>query len=438
MKLNPTFNLAVEAVDGETTSFRSFRSIGSVTMGEIGWTVTVLVLLLGYFTPVSFSTMVLVAWLSVLALFSLVKVAREIPKAFYLLQWLCVGLLCMAALLLNVFNEYGGGYALRVLIPVAGIYLLVGVLDEKPPKCAESLFYGVSTVGLALLLAIWAAQPTFYAHMGGVDKSGDLAPLLYGALDKNWTALFVFLYFAYSIKGGKRLGVCLGLAYPLAYLGRQYLMMLAFLLIAVFLLRVRGGRLEHGIGSVLKHPFALLALFVVGGVGIAVLSYVWVNYVIPTGLVAYKTGLNDGSNAMRMSSINYVLSRIANDVAFLYRGFDQSIFDVLGINTEEMGYGDTYYVMGLYRLVQPHNEVINMLAKEGLLFSLLYYGAVSNVLSRLIESKLDVAVLISFMLGCLFLHQMFTCQTLMLLVFVLASAEKPKRRTGRGKLSTLS
>ena len=101
MKLNPTFNLAVEAVDGETTSFRSFRSIGSVTMGEIGWTVTVLVLLLGYFTPVSFSTMVLAAWLSVLALFSLVKVAREIPKAFSLLQWLCVGLLCMAALLLN-------------------------------------------------------------------------------------------------------------------------------------------------------------------------------------------------------------------------------------------------------------------------------------------------------------------------------------------------
>ena len=398
-----------------------FQKTGSLTMGEIGWVATVLLLLFGFFTPISFPPSVFYAWLAVIALLSFIKISSGVPKTFGAGQWFCLGLLCLAGIALYYFNEYGGGYALRVLVVVIGAYLLIGVLDVAPPRYAESLFYGVASVLLALMLIFWVLQPSLFAHMGGVDKSDDLAPLIYGELDKNWTALFVFLYFAYSIKGRKKIGIFLGLAYPFAYMGRQYLMMLAFLLVAFFLMRVRKGYLEHGISAALSKPTILLILFAASGIIVSVLSYLWVTYVIPTGIVGYKTGLNDGSNAMRMASINYVINRVCSDSAFLYRGFDQSVFNALGINTVETGYGKTYYIMGLYRLVQPHNEVINMLVKEGLIFTVLYYGAVSNILAKLVDSRLNATILISFLIGCLFLHQMFTCQTLLLLIFVLAS-----------------
>lgn len=400
------------------------KAVGALTMGEFGWLVTVLFLIFGYFTPVAFSAISFIVWFSIVALLALAQTGGGISDTFSFFQWLCLCFLCFAAVWLAAFSEYGGGYALKLLVVILGVYFLVGVLGAKPPRCAASLFYGVSTAALMLMLAIWVLQPTFFAHFGGVDKTGDLAPLLYGALDKNWTAVFVFLYVAYSTKYRRKVGLALGLLYPLAYFGRQYLLMLAFLLVAISILRVGGGRFELKITATLRKPLAIFVLFIASGIIIAILSHVWVTYIIPRGIVAYKAGLNDGSNAIRMSSIDYVLDVISGDPSFIYRGYDQEIFSVLGINTDD--FAATYYVGGLYRLVQPHNEVINMLVKEGLIFTLLYYGAVSNILAKYAETLFDVAITISFMLGCLFLHEMFTCQTLLLLVFVLASAGRER------------
>ena len=111
--------------------------------------------------------------------------------------------------------------------------------------------------------------------------------------------------------------------------------------------------------------------------------------------------------------------------AFIVRGYDDSLFSALGINEHDTSIDATYYVDGLYRLVQPHNEVINMLVREGVLFTIVYYLAVSQVISRVIKDRYDVALLLAFMLGSMFLHQMFTCQTLVLLIFVMASESKP-------------
>lgn len=395
--------------------------LSSVSLADLGWDLTVLFLAVGFFTPIGFSAQAFCVWFALLAVCALAQIKSGLAKLISPGQWLCLGALSLITLLLAALNEYGGGYAAKVLLSVFGLHLLVGVLGDRTPRHAESIFYFVFTCAISLTLITWVRNPEYYATFAGVSKASDLAPLFYGALDKNWAALIVFLYWVYSVKTRKKLGICIGLGYPFAYLGRQYVMMLGFIVFAGVCMRIKKGRFETSIVQALRKPRILFCLFLLGGAFIAVLSYLWVTYVIPLGVVAYKTGLNDGSNAIRMSSIQYVLGLMIKDPAFFVRGFDSSIYTELGINPEETGLEVTYYVYGLYRLVQPHNEVINMLVKEGLVFTVAYYASVSNVLSGLIRSRMNATIIFSFLLGCLFLHQMFTCQTLILLVFVLAS-----------------
>ena len=417
-----TFRLS-HICDSQYSPSPSFSNFG---LKDVAWGSTALFLIVGYFSPLKFSLKVYAFWLFVLVALSapaILKLVRN--RALDVKKFIYPALLCFMSLAFFLFNGYGAGYAIKVTCFVFGIYLLLELFGTKVPRWVENAFFYCATLGLAITLVIYVSNPEAFAYFGGVNKANDLAPLIYGALDKNRTALVVFIYFAYSLKNKRVLGILIGLGYPLAYFGRQYVMMLACFLVVLIILRILKPKVEDKCISFIQKPYIVFALFFLATLATILLTFYWVNYVIPLGVVEYKQGLNDGSNAMRMSSNAHVINIMLQDPTFLVRGFDDSIFNALGINQQNYSKSATYYVDGLYRLVQPHNDVINMLVREGLLFTLVYYLSISQIVGKTVKNRYEVALLLSFLLGSMFLHLMFTCQTLVLFVFVMACESKP-------------
>lgn len=61
-----------------------------------------------------------------------------------------------------------------------------------------------------------------------------------------------------------------------------------------------------------------------------------------------------------------------------------------------------------------------MLVKEGAAFTIVYFIALAVLLSRFARSFEDLAMVGGYMLGSVFLHEMFITQSLLMLAFVLA------------------
>lgn len=398
-------------------------TLSKIDMRTCGWTLSGLYLLLGYFTPLAFNSTGLVVYSLLMVMTSLVHIAGEKKRHGGLSAILFLfGLLILAFAVSYIFSPYGHSTGLRMTLFLLDATILIGILRVQDCGFEAKWFYNLSTIGLIAIFSIFIIRPTFFMDYGGAHKTiDDLSPLLWGAADKNRTALFVFLYFAYSVKHRKRIGIALSLAYPLFYLGRQYLIMV-FLLV-LFLLVASRLRMPELLSNLFNGKTYFI-YFITSAVAVSLFSSFWVGVVMAGGVGEYKSGWNDSSNAVRMSSIQYVSEEMASDSSYIVYGLDSDIFKVLGISQDDTRRGQTYYVNGLYRLVQPHQEVLNTLLKEGILMTLSIYGLISCLLSTTVRDRFDRATVLAYLLGSLTLHEMFINQSLMLLLFVLCSRSK--------------
>lgn len=415
------------------------RSLPAATMSQVAWFLTSVYLCLGFLTPIGFGSSSILAFSAILIVAALAFIAGGRPIDLTLGQIGMILLVPVMAVLIRLYSPYGATNAIKLALVLCAVAVLLAVCDPADSSVGAAVFYAVSSVVLAATFLMYIANPDFFADFSGVQRTADdLSPVLYGAADKNRTALFVFLYFCFSLKRKKLVGIALSLLYPAVYAGRQYLMMMAIVVVVLVIAKILGVPADKR--SIRISPVWFFSFFAVAMVLMVEFSRYWIREVIPTGLVEYKTGLNDHSNALRTVSIDFIATHVADNPHFLFYGYDARIFEVLGINIGDTRAGSTFYVDGIYRLVQPHQEVLNVLVKEGAAFTIVYFAALAVLLSRFTRSFEDLAMVGGYMVGSIFLHEMFITQSLLMLAFVLAQPSeasfpplwRPRRAQGSG------
>lgn len=322
-------------------------------------------------------------------------------------------------------SPYSTMQLLRVCLLAATCFLLFRVIpweSEERTKGALGVFLWLSTLVIGVLFVGRILIPDIFLNhaitLGLLGADG--APFLPGAQDKNYTSLFVFLSFTLSWKRKFAPGVCLGLLYPLVYPGRQYVLTVV-LFIAVDLFLNRGkGAIQWPKISTMK----VLALFVAGALLVYGASCLWTEVALNQDVSSNKSSINDTSNAMRTSSTVYSVERIIQNPSFVLYGYDADLFEQMGISETTSKFGETYYVNDRFRLVQPHQEVINSLLKYGLVFTMAYYGLLSYLIARRL-SRANFALFASYFLGSLLMHDVFTGPYLILFLFCLIGADLP-------------
>ena len=87
----------------------------------------------------------------------------------------------------------------------------------------------------------------------------------------------------------------------------------------------------------------------------------------------YQSSWNDTSNAIRTRSNIYATSLILTEKELMFYGYDDDIKKVLGVEDE-----NTATLYSGYRLVQPHNLILNLLLKHGVIFTIFYVYLLSK------------------------------------------------------------
>ena len=128
-----------------------------------------------------------------------------------------------------------------------------------------------------------------------------------------------------------------------------------------------------------------------------------------------------------MNSNVYCFELMARTSDFLFYGYDSDVFDELGISSTDYSSTANYLISGRYRLVQPHEEVLNLVLKEGLLFAIFYYFVVAHLLSKIKWGEKGKAILVAFFIGSLFLSGFFRDFRLLAFVMIGLSSEVPLR-----------
>lgn len=408
--------------------------IASIDMKTIGWVVTGCYLILGFFTPFGFEAVGLVCYSVLMALVALVHIAgMDKWDNQTIVIFAVLGMLSIAFLLSCAVSPFSHTTGMRIILFLFDAVVLVGLLKVQECGFNGIRFYRLTTILIVATLTMYLYSPIYFSNFAGVNKPlHDLAPLLYGATDKNRTALVVFIYFGYSIKHKKKLGIGIGLVYPAFYFGRLYIVMAIVMVSTLIVSRML--KKPSIFSSILSTKY--IFLFFLGSVVLITLfSSFWTNVIMARGVQDYKTSWNDSSNALRMTSINYIAENILNNPSYILYGLDSNIFEELGISQTETTKGSTFYVDGLYRLVQPHQEVLNTLLKEGALLTLCIYGLVSLILSSLQTDLYNRSIILAFLTGSLFLHEMFLVQTFLLLVYVLCTKQGNATSLNRSRVS---
>lgn len=253
------------------------------------------------------------------------------------------------------------------------------------------------------------------------------------AYDKNYLGILLFLFFSWCWATGRKLGILACVAAAALIGSRNYVIMLAiFVLLEFARVRWRKDAVEkHGDEAPMR-PIVVFGLFVLMFLAIAVFSFWWSSFVVGSGTAAYQAGMNDSSNAVRFNSDWYAIQHLCENPSLFLYGYDNDIIGAMNIiqsselNGTETALTGTFY--NGFRIVQPHHVILNMLLKEGVLFTIGYYSVLAHIFSRFF-SKHNVAYWMPYLLGCMFMHSLLASYYLIFFLVVLARAATTESRS---------
>lgn len=254
-----------------------------------------------------------------------------------------------------------------------------------------------------------------------------------GAYDKNYLGILLFLFFSWCWSTGRKLGVLACFTAAALIGSRNYVIMLGIFLILEFV-RVRrdnNGSKKHGDEARLR-PIAIFGLFVLMLLAIAAFSFWWSNSVVGSGTASYQAGMNDSSNAVRFNSDWYAIQHLFENPSLFLFGYDNDIISAMHIiqsselNGTETALTGTFY--NGFRIVQPHHAILNMLLKEGVLFTIGYYSVLAYIFFRYFNRH-NAAYWVPYLFGCMFMHSLLAGYYLIFLLVVLARVSTAESRS---------
>ena len=249
-----------------------------------------------------------------------------------------------------------------------------------------------------------------------------------GAYDKNYFGIIVFLYFTWCWATNRKFGVLVSLFVAATIGSRNFIIMIALFflldLISLFL-RFHSGSISDPKSGRLS-PICVFAIFLSMFILITAFSFWWSDNMVGVGTTSYKGSMNDSSNAIRFNSDKYAIEHLLSNPSLFLFGYDNDIINAMGIieaaslNGTETALDGTFF--NGFRIVQPHNVILNLLLKEGVLFTAAYFGLLSFIFATYFRSD-NSAYWVPYLFGCMFMHSLLCNYYLIFLLTVLARSQ---------------
>ena len=231
--------------------------------------------------------------------------------------------------------------------------------------------------------------------------------------DKNYSAIILFLFFIYCDKNKFMIGRVLCILISFILNSRAYQMML----ISLFIIKICRKHINIFMNKLkLNNSYNII---IISTIGIILFSNYWINNIAIGSVKNYQEGLNDLSNKMRFAANLNALEVIKKDDKnghLLLYGYDYDIVDVFGINENQaFAQSDNYGV----RVVQPHNSILNVVIKSGIIISIFYFYVISKTIDiYFLEDNLEY--IIPYFLNILFLHGLLDTDYLLFFLIVIS------------------
>lgn len=303
------------------------------------------------------------------------------------------------------YNYLGNGHTqgLQLINVLLISFILIYLENYKisQPDKSIDVFY---CVGIVFIIASMI--------IGNRADEGSI--ILYGFSDKNYSAVFVFLFFLYTSKRGKYLGTVVGLSYLLIFTNSRSMTLMFVLFYIVWIFRDK-------IWSVLeKHKITFGKMLITLFIAVIIFSFFWVYFISASGVSSSHYGsLNDSSNQMRFAGIVYTFTLILNNWKnLLFGGYGADYASVLGIDTT---FNLLPTFMGI-KLTQAHNSVLNNVATMGILPTGIYYVLLCKVVQKFM-TKESLPYILPYLVNAMLMHSLFDNRFLVFWLYILSISQ---------------
>lgn len=308
-------------------------------------------------------------------------------------------------------GKYGGVYSLSITFVVVGSFSLFYHTDMK--KIINNNYN--KKFEWFLYLCMFAS--IFYQFYQRITENPAVVNNIYEIYyslgrDKNVLGIIVFCFFCICFKKKMKLGVVLSIVFA-AILGSRMLVLDLIIFIMAYIFRKKLYFLWNKFFDK-KYWLAFLASVIV----IVIFSGIFVAYCNIHGLGKYQEAWSDASNYMRMTSNLYALKKTVNDSYFILAGSDEHILAFLGVTEKVRFLGE--------RVVQPHNDIINLYVRKGLVYSILYWGLIGKLFQTIVNED-NIYIFLAFFFSSMFIRPIFVGPQLLLVIYVLVLEENGKK-----------
>lgn len=261
-----------------------------------------------------------------------------------------------------------------------------------------------------LLLILWGAIK------GTISEDGSI--IFSGMTDKNYTAVFLFLFFLYSNKRDKISGIIISFIIAIFMVNSRSLLLMFAL---YYILMYFRDYVYKFMDKIKANYFKIVILFFIV---IMLFSLLWVFVISVNGYdTQHYASINDGSNRVRF---------VSNIRSFLFLLEDPSKSVLCGYGYEyvsELGVDVTYSQLPIYlgiKILQAHNSYLNLMIKIGIVPCVIYFVLLGYVLDR-IHSKDNLQYTLPYMVNAMFMHSLLNGTWLILFLAVLIVPQKKGR-----------
>ena len=339
--------------------------------------------------------------ISLIALFFFFRKKIRVPNNIKL----CAALLYLSCIIGIVVT----GYSPNFVILNFTVLILLSIFAENVSFEKSYKYNKIDFVYLLMLTAIILGTLT------GTRNEDSI--ILFGAGDKNYTAVFVFLFFLYSNKRDKIFGVVFSIIYAIFFINSRSFILLVLLFYIMMYFR------EPITSFMEKHNITYFKLMIALFVFIMLFSVLWVYVISANGNWGYHESLNDSSNRIRfVSNLRSFL--------FLFEDLTKSLFNGYGYEyVSKLGVDVTYSQLPTFlgtTVLQAHNSYLNLMVKIGIIPSIVYFYLLGMTFNKF-SLKDNMFYVVPFLINGMFMHSLLNGTWLILLLSILIIPQKKGR-----------
>ena len=224
--------------------------------------------------------------------------------------------------------------------------------------------------------------------------------------DKNFASVYIFIFACFCLKMRKKLGIILSLILATFFYSRLFLLAIVILFI-LFFLKKKSNLLKIIENFDYKKIFITIIFITFLVIG---LSY-YMSYCIPiSSITRYRESFNDNSNARRVRANVYAVNELLSNRKLIFLGYDSTI-------KEEIN--QDYFVFLGFPIIQPHNFLLNLLLRFGLIMTLVYLFILCKILQRFWKKGNNIIYILTYIFMNMFMHSLLSTTYLLFFIYML-------------------